>query len=235
MAKKKELSKEDLEIEKLIEQLEKSSHLGPIPPGQKELIRRMEKEKRRKEEEARKSFIPGKLSPQDEARIEDMERRYKHRIYDFKYGTFNPKLFVIRFFQFFAVLWIIGYILQERDRVRAQRRLDEEIERRRNYYQYDPTRPIQDIAEHPKGGGKVIYHDMSKKYDVTQDFFYNGIPGSKKKSGKNKVEVTIRPVGHGKFDEYTIETKGSPGLSPENLLEQIDDEDILDYMDGGMD
>ena len=44
------------------------------------------------------------------------------------------------------------------------------------------------------------------------------------------------PLSYGKYNEYTIETKGKPSLlSPENLLEQIDDEDTLDYMDGNID
>ena len=223
MAKKKEPTKEDLEIEKFIEQLEKSPHLGPFSPGQKELIRRMEKEKRRKEEEARKNFIPGKLSPEDEARIEDMERRYKHRIYDFKYGTFNPKLFVIRFFQFFAVLWIFGYITQERDRARAERKLEEQIARSKEYAR--------------KEAEAKAYRDAQESFRVSQGFYPNGLLMDRKNTPRTET-VKIRPVAHGKYPgEYTVEYQDNPKrtVSPEDLLDQIDQEDILDYMDGNID
>lgn len=223
MAKKKEPTKEDLEIEKFIEKLEKSPYLGPFSPGQKELIRRMEKEKRRKEEEARKSMMSEKLSPKDEARIEDMERRYKHRIYDFKYGTFNPKLFAIRFVQFFVVVWIIGYIFQERDRARAERKLAEEIARSKEYSRRE--------AE------AKAYRNAQESFRVVQDFYPNRLPTDRKNTPRTET-VKIRPVAHGKYPgEYTIEyhdaSKGT--VSPEDLLDQIDQEDILDYMDGNID
>ena len=176
-------------------------------------------------EKIAKSFKPGTggLTPEQKAEFEDMQWRAEHKAIDIKYGLFNPKKFAIRFFQFFAVLWIFGYITQERDRARAERNLEEQIARSKEYAR--------------KEAEAKAYRDAQESFRVVQDFYPNGLPTDRKNTPRTET-VKIRPVAHGKYPgEYTIEYQDNPKrtVSPEDLLDQIDQEDILDYMDGGID
>lgn len=157
----------------------------------------------------------GDMSPEQREEFEDMQWRAEHKAIDFKYGLLNPKKLLIRFVQYLTLFLVLSYFIDEADRAKSHRELDEELSHRKPYvnpYRDDGWRPTQ-----------------------TLQIPTNGVTRTKQKS-----EVVIKSVAHGKYpDEYTIEYKSyepvKVEVSPEDYLDQIDQEDILDYMDGNID
>lgn len=173
------------------------------------------------------------LSPGEEEeryRVLLRQQHKKRKAIDLSDGTIDPGMFFKRIGQYFLVLFFGGLLAGWVDKMERKEKREADLAKIKNYYQYDPNRPATDIKAYPPGGGKVIYYDFSKPYDLTKDKYYYGVPGKSKRGNAGK---TVRRWGNTTVIESGA-VKIELEMKPEDILEQIDEEDILDYMDGNI-
>lgn len=162
---------------------------------------------------AKKLKFNGDLDSETKAEFEEQQRRAERKAVDWKYGTINyPKLF-LRFAQVIVGVLAISHLIAYLDKKPAPVV---------NPGTWDYDRDVNKVSLRDLGGGN-------------NESYFIGSPRSKKR--KEEITVRIRPIAHGQYPgEYTIEyTSTKPNGSTEDILDQIDQEDIIDYMDGNID
>lgn len=220
MAKQKKPTAEDLKLEQLIEKYKERSQ-GVLTTEQKRYIKSLRRGEYQKEEIRNLEFAlrlsPGEgRSPETEAKFMEEQRRAERKAVDLKYGNINYPKFFLRCIQIIAAVLIISHLTQRKTTITTS------------------PEPAREWS-YEKDANRLSINDL---YGGNADAYCSGILPSKS-TKKKRETVRIRPIAHGKYPgEYTIEyktTSNHPKESPEDILDQIDEEDILDYMDGNID